>query len=205
MQAKKALAGRLTALARAHRLLAKTAWDGAPLAEIIQGELGEISNQVSVTGCDIHINARAAHQFALIVYELATNAFKYGALSVPNGRVSILGKRDRIDGMPMFSFQWTESGGPPVKKPSRKGFGSVILIDSAQHFARHVTANYEPHGLRYLLQVPMQEIGTGPSGMASDVAQVVLDDPVGQQDRAIHPSAQICVAGPGSVSPSLCS
>ena len=81
--------------------------------------------------CDIVVNADAAHQFALIIHELATNALKYGALSVPRGRISILGKVKQASGVSQFSLTWSEKGGPPVAKPTRKGFGSVILFDAA--------------------------------------------------------------------------
>lgn len=158
-QAKEVLMGRLKALAQAHRLLAGAAWEGAPLSEIIKREFGDsISNSLNVSGCSIVVNARAAHQLALIIHELATNAFKYGALSVPEGRVSITGNIEQTNGAAVFSLLWTESGGPPVTKPTRKGFGSVILLDAAKQFGQHVIANYEPHGFVYELHVSVQEI-----------------------------------------------
>ena len=132
---------------------------GAPLDEIIKREFGEgISSSLNVSGCNIIANARAAHQFALIIHELATNAFKYGALSVPEGRISIAGDIEQTNGAALFSFLWTKRGGPQVTKPTRKGFGSVILLDAARQFGQRVVANYEPHGFTYELHVLMHDI-----------------------------------------------
>ena len=93
------------------------------------------------------INPSAVQQLALIIHELATNALKYGALSAPTGHVSIEGKIDRLNGGGTFTFIWRESGGPAVTKPTRKGFGSVILLDSAKHLAQSVVLDYSPQGL----------------------------------------------------------
>jgi two-component sensor histidine kinase len=158
-QAKQVMTGRLQALSRAHAILAGQSWEGAPLRQILDREFGaSFPESVSVAGCDIVVSAAAAHQFALIVHELTTNALKYGALSVPGGRVSVTGAVDQDDGTPVFSFTWSESGGPPVIKPERKGFGSVILVDSARQFRMDVCVDYDPKGLSYALRVPMADI-----------------------------------------------
>jgi two-component sensor histidine kinase len=158
-QAKQVISGRLQALARAHAILAGTAWEGAPLREILKRELGEdFSSSVDVTGCDIFVSAGAAHQFALIIHELTTNALKYGALSVPGGRVSVAGRVENVNGASQFSFVWSESGGPPVAEPTRKGFGSVILFDTAKQFGMDTKVEYHAKGLGYELHVAMQEI-----------------------------------------------
>jgi two-component sensor histidine kinase len=173
-QAKQVITGRLLALARAHAILAGAAWEGAPLREILKREFGEDSSDaVDVTGCDVVVNAGAAHQFALIIHELATNALKYGALSVPGGRVSVAGTVEQANGTPHFSLMWSESGGPPVMQPTRKGFGSVILFDTARQFGMDISVDYHPKGFRYALRVPLQEIAprpADPSRPAQDVA-----------------------------------
>jgi PAS domain S-box-containing protein len=145
--------GRLAALARAHAMLAEDAWEGAPLAEILNRELAAFASRLSVSGCEILVNSRAAQQFALIIHELATNSVKYGALSVPEGHISIEGKVERSAPDGLFVLRWRESGGPPVKQPSRKGFGTAILVDAAKQFGRSVELKYEPLGLSYELQV----------------------------------------------------
>jgi PAS domain S-box-containing protein len=157
-KAKHVLNARLQALAQAHRLLADATWEGAPLNEIIRRELAGFSDHLSISGCDIVLNAHAVQQFALMTHELATNAVKYGALSAPNGRVSIEGCIERTNGDGTFVFLWKETGGPKVSAPQRKGFGSAILIDVAKQFGEQVSLIYEPEGLRYQLHFPLSAI-----------------------------------------------
>jgi PAS domain S-box-containing protein len=157
-QAKFILSGRVQALAQAYSALAKAAWQGASLAAILDQQFSSFSNRLNVSGCDIVISPSAAHQFALITHELATNAFKYGALSTADGRVSIEGKIDRLNGGGTFSFVWRETGRPPVTQPSRKGFGSIILLDSAKRFAQSVALDYATQGLTYELQFELSAI-----------------------------------------------
>jgi PAS domain S-box-containing protein len=157
-EAKQLFSGRLAALARAHAMLADATWEGAPLAEILKKEFAGFSKHFDFRGFDIIVNSPAAQQFALIVHELATNAIKHGALSAPSGRVSIEGRVDRLNGKPIFLFLWKESGGPPVSAPTRKGFGSTILLDAAKQLGKYVALNFEPQGVTYELRVPLSEI-----------------------------------------------
>jgi len=150
--AKEVFAGRLNALARTHSMLANNAFLGAPLKEIVAQELTSFSDQVTVTGCDIAVNTRAAESFALIIHELATNAVKYGALSTRQGRVAIQCSIDGADGSGQFRFEWRESGGPPVSPPARKGFGSTILFEVAKQFSQDVQAKFSPEGFTYQLR-----------------------------------------------------
>jgi PAS domain S-box-containing protein len=165
VEAKQALDGRLRALAQTHSLLADAAWEGAPLAEIIKQTLGSFSDRLSICGCDIILNTPAAQQFALAVHELATNAVKYGALSVPNGRVAIACMIERTNENGNLSFLWKETDGPPIVfPPTRKGFGSVILLDRAKQFGQHVKLDYDPEGVRYELRCRLSTIETGRKG-----------------------------------------
>ena len=151
-KAKEVFAGRLNALARTHSMLANNAFLGAPLKEIVAQELTSFSDQVTVTGCDIAVNTRAAESFALIIHELATNAVKYGALSTRQGRVAIQCSIDGANGSGQFRFEWRESGGPPVSPPARKGFGSTILFEVAKQFSQDVQAKFSPEGFTYQLR-----------------------------------------------------
>jgi two-component sensor histidine kinase len=150
--AKEVFAGRLNALARTHSMLANNAFLGAPLKEIVAQELTSFSDQVTVTGCDIAVNTRAAESFALIIHELATNAVKYGALSTRQGRVAIQCSIDGANGSGQLRFEWRESGGPPVSPPARKGFGSTILFEVAKQFSQDVQAKFSPEGFTYQLR-----------------------------------------------------
>jgi PAS domain S-box-containing protein len=157
--AKEILKGRLQSLAHAHSILADAAQEGLALTEVMRRVLAGFSDQVSFAGCDLAVNIPAGQQFALTVHELATNAVKYRALSVPAGHVSIACNIERgSNDHSTFSFLWKESGGPPVVLPSRKGFGTTILLDAAKQFGRHVALNYEPDGLRYEVRFPLSMI-----------------------------------------------
>jgi two-component sensor histidine kinase len=156
-QASENLNGRLMALSRAHTMLAKGTWEGAPLAEIIGQELSGFSRQFSLSGCDIVISTLAAQNFALIIHELATNATKYGALSSPNGRVAIEG-HTQPNGRGQFQFRWKEMDGPPVITPTRTGFGSTILLKVATQLGENAKMDYEPDGLVYELRFDLSAI-----------------------------------------------
>jgi PAS domain S-box-containing protein len=151
------LSGRVKALSKAYALLADAAWEGAPLAQILGGQLLLNSDRVTVDGCEIIVAPRAAQQFAMIVHELATNALKYGALSIPDGRVSISGSIDRSNGSGSFVFSWRETGGPHVSPPTRRGFGSAILLEAARQFGS-VTMKYPPEGLTYQLRLDLKAV-----------------------------------------------
>ena len=156
--AKELFAGRLHALARTHSMLASNAFLGAPLKEIVAQELTSFSDQVTVTGCDIAVNTRAAENFALIIHELVTNAVKYGALSTRQGRVVIQCSIDGANGRGQLRFEWRESGGPPVSPPTSKGFGSTILFETAKQFSQDVQAKFSPEGFTYQLRLLLAEI-----------------------------------------------
>ena len=156
--AKELFAGRLHALARTHSMLASNAFLGAPLKEIVAQELTSFSDQVTVTGCDIAVNTRAAENFALIIHELVTNAVKYGALSTRQGRVVIQCSIDGANGRGQLRFEWRESGGPPVSPPTSKGFGSTILFETAKQFSQDVQAKFSPEGFTYQLRLSLAAI-----------------------------------------------
>jgi two-component sensor histidine kinase len=162
LEAKQAIEMRLGALARTHAMLADSGWTGAPLEQIISEELSSFANQISCVGCSLTLNTPAAQSFSLIIHELATNAIKHGALSRPEGRITIQGSilsRERRD---LFKFSWIESGGPAVKRPQRTGFGSSILKGMAKRFAEHAQATHCPEGLIYELLVLLGPIQAFP-------------------------------------------
>ena len=147
---------RLHALGRAHTHLVDSSWRGVKIHELVDDELQAFGGQVSTSGPHISLNAGSAQTFVLIVHELATNASKYGALSVPSGRVAINWKTQEIDGDEMLVFNWTETGGPRVAEPKRRGFGQSLLRQSLAHGARQPPeVVFDPKGLRYSFEVPL--------------------------------------------------
>ena len=151
-EARDLLLGRLQCLARAHSMLSDAMWRGAALSEIVRRELAPFSDNAEINGCDVVVGSSVAQNFALIVHELATNAAKHGALSVPGGRVAVEGKIERSDQEAVFSFRWREIGGPVTTTPMRKGFGTSILLEVAKALGEP-TLEYKPNGLAYGLLV----------------------------------------------------
>ena len=162
-QAKVTFLGRLRALSKAYTVLSDSGFQRAQLAGILRQEIDAFSNRIAIRGCDVAVSASAAQQFGIIVHELATNSLKYGALSSPDGHVCIDAKLKNEDGENLFSFHWVESDGPPVFKPEREGFGTMLLLDPCGQFCRHATLDYRPEGLHYSLDVPMEAIAAGPT------------------------------------------
>jgi len=151
------LVGRLHAMARAHDLLARDKWTGASLHDIIQNEFqayaGADGARVSVVGEDTRLSARAAQTLSLALHELATNAAKHGALSVPGGRVALHSAIERQE----LQLSWVESGGPEVTPPADRGFGAVIIERSIAHeLGGSVRLDFERSGLRCHLRIPLR-------------------------------------------------
>jgi len=152
------LKGRIQALAFAHDQVVRGDGGGA-LGELIGAELSPYRgglNAVVLDGPAVWIDARAFSVMALVLHELATNAAKYGALSVPGGRLEI---RWRLLGSGDCQIDWTESGGPPVSPPTREGFGTALLDRSVPYDlggASKVT--YAPGGLEARFRLPARHV-----------------------------------------------
>ncbi|MBX7514386.1 GAF domain-containing protein [Qipengyuania sp. GH38] len=126
--------GRVSALALAHDNITKGNWSSAPLSELIDSEasayLAGKTDRLHVTGPEAQINPEAYTVLALVIHEMITNSAKYGSLSDSAGLLEIATKRDYDDSL---IIEWTESQGPPVRPPSRRGFGSTIIERSIPH------------------------------------------------------------------------
>jgi PAS domain S-box-containing protein len=123
--------GRLQALAMSHDILFKEEWQSAALADLVRLHLGPYldrrESQVSVEGPAVLLKPEAAQSLGFALHELATNAAKYGALSVPEGRVSIAWRWLSEANGNGVEFDWVESGGPAVEPPAHRGFGSMVI------------------------------------------------------------------------------
>jgi PAS domain S-box-containing protein len=125
---KRAIEGRVQALANVHGLLVNARWAGAELSSIVAQELapylGADDTRARIDGPDVLLVPNTAQAITVTLHELATNAAKYGSLSVPTGRVEVTWSR-AADG-PLV-LRWTGSGGPSAKKPTREGFGTSVI------------------------------------------------------------------------------
>jgi two-component sensor histidine kinase len=125
---KSAIEGRLHALSNVHTLLANSRWAGADLRTLVMDELNPYSPQgalrANVQGPDLTLKPQSAQLIAMALHELTTNAVKHGALSIPAGRVRVEWSHAANGNLVL---RWTETGGPPVKPPTRQGFGFRVL------------------------------------------------------------------------------
>jgi len=123
---KESVVGRIQALARAHGLLAASRWNAVALRSLVDEELEPYAinaDCVARSGPDVNLKPAAAQSLGLVIHELATNAAKYGALSLPGGRIEVCWRQDGSQ----LHIDWRESSGPPVTPPSRSGFGSALI------------------------------------------------------------------------------
>lgn len=125
---KQAIEGRILALAKVHSLFVDTRWIGAKLSTIASQELAPYSEKdeagVRISGPQVLLEPNVAQVVAVTLHELATNAAKYGALSVPNGRMTLKWTHN-TEGQ--LVLHWAETGGPAVKIPTHQGFGTRII------------------------------------------------------------------------------
>ncbi|RAI42321.1 HWE histidine kinase domain-containing protein [Rhodoplanes roseus] len=152
---------RIQALARAHDLLVQQHWQGAQLADVVLAQLypfvGDARARVTLAGPPVMLRLEAVQNLSLVLHELATNASKYGALSVPAGTIAI-SWRDEGD---RLVFEWREQGGPPVTPPTRRGFGHTIIERMlAQGLESEVTLDYPPDGAHATLRIPRAQVAS---------------------------------------------
>lgn len=141
---------RLLTLARSHQALDEKSWSGGDLGEVIRLALDQLARRPFVIdGPPVTLSPRVAQTVALIVHELATNAYKYGALSAPGGRVDI---RWSVDAGGL-ALAWTERAGPPVTAPVSSGFGTDLLRRGLTG-AGGVELFYDPDGFRAVFTAP---------------------------------------------------
>jgi PAS domain S-box-containing protein len=146
---KAAIDGRLRALAGSHALLAQSRWAGADLRALLTAELAVYGEgdavRVALDGPDLMLAPDKAEAMAMALHELVTNSIKYGALSVPAGRLHVAW---HTDAMSRFVFRWSESGGPPVTPPTHQGFGTSMLEGMiSNQLGGEVTFAWRPEGV----------------------------------------------------------
>lgn len=148
-EARTLLDGRLVALSEAHEVLALNDWHGGSLRDLLNRALPSFwLARIRISGPDVTLRANQLLKMSMAVFELATNAVKYGALSNDTGYVTISWALGRAGTTTDLELTWAEHGGPPVKAPSRKGYGSQILQGVLAHDVNAtVLVNYNVSGL----------------------------------------------------------
>jgi two-component sensor histidine kinase/DNA-binding response OmpR family regulator len=155
-----AIEGRLVALGRAHDLLLQARWANASLDQTIHGATEPYvsigSGRISIAGPDIRITSGAVIALAMTLNELCTNTTKFGALSVPAGRIEIVWKID--EAKQRLHLTWSEKNGPPVHAPSRQSFGTRLIGSLGHQLKGQVNLAYDASGFVYTLDVPMASL-----------------------------------------------
>ena len=158
--------GRLAAFGRAQDLLTAANWAEAPLQDVINTALAPYradERRFTVRGPPLVVKSRQALALSLAIHELATNALKYGALTVSSGHVSVTWSTEDHE-TSKFVFIWQELGGPPASKPARLGFGSRLISRVLQEdFRGSVEVTYKSTGLICRLTAPVEHLAVSPS------------------------------------------
>ena len=170
--------GRVQALAKTHALLTQTKLQGAEVMELVREQvlLGAANDgRISCSGPLLMLDIQSTTHLALVLHELATNARKHGALSVPNGLLSVSWQM-RTNGERSLLMLWKESNGPKVSAPSAHGFGTTLIEQTMRGHGGEATIHYGADGLTCDIRLPLpQDIPT--LGVPIAVLQAGLDAP----------------------------
>ena len=149
-------AERMRSLASSQDLLVSSGWRGARVEDIMNSQLAHledfIDTRIFLEGPHVRLTSAAAQSLGMALHELATNAGKYGALSNDTGQVHIRWNVRQEESTNRFEISWTESGGPPVTAPDRRGFGSTVIEKMTRiAFGYPVKLEFAPEGLQWYL------------------------------------------------------
>ena len=151
-----AIEGRLQALANVHTLFVESRWSGAELHDLISKELAPYrkgdGTRVAIEGPALKLEPSTAQTMAVVFHELATNAVKYGALSVCEGRIGVSWTRPEIG---RLVVRWTETAGPAVTTPTRKGFGTRVMANMIHQARGEIGFDWHPAGLACEIALPI--------------------------------------------------
>lgn len=155
-QAQQAIEGRLLALGRAHDLLVQASWSSAGLGAVVRSAVRPFDDpdqsKFSISGPDVQTNSAAVIAIAMTLNELCTNTTKYGALSVPKGRVDLAWIIDPQT--QRLHLTWTERDGPLVQPPAKRSFGTRLIETLGRQLRGNVQLSYASTGFVYMFDAP---------------------------------------------------
>ncbi len=173
LEAREAFLHRITALAAAHDILTREQWEGAGVGEIAHGVLDALSGareRVRLAGPQLRLSPKSALSLSMAFHELGTNALKYGALSRPEGQVELNWSVHPESGD--LAVRWSEHGGPPVRQPERRGFGSRLLERGvAAELGGRVELAFEPTGLVCTIEASRVALDAPTPSLAREAAE----------------------------------
>jgi two-component sensor histidine kinase len=152
----KTIGDRLQALGVAQDLLVRERWTGAGCRTLIESAVKAFQSkgleQFKIVGENIAVSSGPAVSLSMVIHEPCTNAVKYGALSVPDGRVAI----EWMTADDRFKLRWKESGGPPVEPPLRQSFGSRLIEQALPgQLSGEARLRFEPDGVNCEINIPL--------------------------------------------------
>ena len=155
-----AFLGRITALSASYSLLSRANWTDIALLDVVLEEvrpfLSRHRDNIILEGPVVRLAPQGALAIGMAVHELATNAVKHGALSAPGGIVHVEWRIDTGDAAPALVLDWLESGGPPVRAPRSRGFGTTLIERGFAHeLSGRAEIKFLPEGLRARLRAPL--------------------------------------------------
>jgi PAS domain S-box-containing protein len=153
--------GRIQSMAAAHGLLSQTSWHGTDISALVRGQLAPYAEDANVTivGTDITLDAPATQALAMVLHELVTNAVKYGALSIPGGRVSVSWEREmKGSAAANLILLWREVGGPPVASETQSGYGTDLTRNLIPHeLGGRVDLAFVKEGVNCRIEIPLKQ------------------------------------------------
>jgi PAS domain S-box-containing protein len=154
----KALDGRIQSIAAAHALLSQSRWSGVSLTELIRHQLAPYTTDANITisGPDVTLTSAETQAVAMVIHELATNAAKHGALSTPDGRVSVSWDRTGAGAAAILTITWRELGSEPIAALARSGYGLSLIRDLIPHeLGGTVDLKFPPEGACCKIEIPV--------------------------------------------------
>ena len=158
---------RVRSLSLNQDILVRREWKEVPMRELVDAQRSFVENshgEMEIDGPEVCVAPGAAEVLGMALHELATNAIKYGALSVETGTVTISWD---VDQEGHLLLEWKETGGPPVEKPERQGFGTTLIRDIPQrHFAEELELDYRSEGVVWKVRCAPDAIAAMPRRVA---------------------------------------
>jgi two-component sensor histidine kinase len=157
----KALDGRIQSMAAAHSLLSQSRWEGVGLNDLVRDQLAPYATDANaiINGPNINLGPPTTQALAMVLHELVTNAAKYGALSIPGGKVSVSWTKSSGRGAGNLTITWCETGGTSVAAPAQTGFGTSLIRDLIPHeLGGVVELVFSPDGVSCQIEVPLEPL-----------------------------------------------
>jgi two-component sensor histidine kinase len=154
----RSLGGRIRSMAAAHGLLSESSWQSVGLHTLVRTELAPYttSTNVKISGADVMLNSAETQALAMVLHELATNAAKYGPLSIPGGQVSVTWDFKPNGQAATLILEWRELGGPPVASKIQSSYGTDLIRNLIPHeLGGTVNLVFAPEGVNCRVEMPI--------------------------------------------------